>query len=399
MPWKARSAMEEKFSFVMEWLANQTTMKELCRSFGISRTLGYAYIRRYFQDGYAGLEEQPRAPRRVWNRTAECVEQLIIQLRKSDPRSGPLTIHGLLNGAMDSRALPAVSTIELILKRHGLVKKRRRVRRIREAHPIFKAEKPNAIWSADFKGEFRMGDMRYCYPLTVMDTCSSYILAVHGMHSPTFEGTKAVFEALFEEYGLPEQIHTDNGEPFASAVSLSRLTRLAVWFIELGIVPVYSDPGHPQDNAKHERMHRELKAAVTRPPGSNLKRQQLRFDEFRHRYNDVRPHQGLGQRRPQDLYYRSSRIYEPAIEPWQYPDGIVVKYVCRNGAVRWGAGQWVMVSTTLIEKYIGLEQFAADKWRVYYRNVLLGYLDEAELRIVDDEGRLKRTNKKCKGCA
>ena len=399
MPWKARSAMEEKFSFVMEWLANQTTMKELCRSFGISRTLGYAYIKRFFQEGHAGLEERSRAPRRVWNKTAECVEDFIVQLRRSQSRYGPLTIHGLLDGAIDSRALPAVSTIELILKRHGLVNKRRRVRRIREAHPIFKAEKPNAIWSADFKGEFRMGNMRYCYPLTIMDTYSRYVLAVVGMHSPTFEGTKAVFEALFEEYGLPDQVHTDNGEPFASAVSLSRLTRLSVWFIELGIVPVYSDPGHPQDNANHERMHRELKAAAAKPSAANLGRQQLKFDEFRHEYNDLRPHQGIRQRRPQDLYYRSARTYTADIEPWQYPDGIVVKYVCRNGAIRWGAGKWVMVSTTLIEKYVGLDQFAADKWRVYYRNVLLGYLDEAELRIVDSEGRLRRTDKKCKGCA
>ena len=399
MPWKARSAMEEKFSFVMEWLANQTTMKELCRSFGISRTLGYAYINRFFQEGHAGLEERSRAPRRVWNKTADCVEDFVVQLRKNEPRYGPLTIHGLLDGVIDSRALPAVSTIELILKRHGLVNKRRRVRRIREAHPIFKAEKPNAIWSADFKGEFRMGNMRYCYPLTIMDTYSRYVLAVVGMHSPTFEGTKAVFEALFEEYGLPDQVHTDNGEPVASAVSLSRLTRLSVWFIELGIVPVYSDPGHPQDNANHERMHRELKAAATKPSAANLGRQQLKFAEFRHEYNDLRPHQGLRQRRPQDLYYRSARTYTPDIEPWQYPDSIVVKYVCRNGAIRWGAGKWVMVSTTLIEKYIGLDQFAADKWRVYYRNALLGYLDEAELRIVDSEGRYRRTDKKCKGCA
>jgi len=399
MPWKQRTVVQEKQSFIMEWRAEGVSVSELCRAFGISRTLGYAYIKRFFEEGHKGLEERSRAPRRVWNKTAECVEDFIVQLRRSQSRYGPLTIHGLLDGAIDSRALPAVSTIELILKRHGLVNKRRRVRRIREAHPIFKAEKPNAIWSADFKGEFRMGNMRYCYPLTIMDTYSRYVLAVVGMHSPTFEGTKAVFEALFEEYGLPDQVHTDNGEPFASAVSLSRLTRLSVWFIELGIVPVYSDPGHPQDNANHERMHRELKAAATKPSAANLGRQQLKFDEFRHEYNDLRPHQGIRQRRPQDLYYRSARTYTPDIEPWQYPDGIVVKYVCRNGAVRWGAGKWVMVSTTLIEKYIGLDQFAADKWRVYYHNVLLGYLDEAELRIVDSEGRLRRTDKKCKGCA
>ena len=169
-------------------------------------------------------------------------------------------IHDLLMGAIADSVLPAVSTIDLILKRHGLIKKRRRVRRIREVHPIFEATRPNQIWSADFKGEFRMGNMRYCYPLTIMDTYSRYVLAIVGMHRPTFEGTKAVFEALFEEYGLPEQIHTDNGEPFASAVSLSRLTNLAVCFMEHGVTPVYSDPGHPEHNPEHERMHRDLKA-------------------------------------------------------------------------------------------------------------------------------------------
>jgi len=206
---------------------------------------GYTYIRRYLKDGLKGLEELSRAPQRVWNRTPACVEKLIVDIRKHHPRYGALTIHLLMRRAIDRKAIPAVSTIDLILKRHGLVKKRRRVRRIRETHTIFVAQRPNVIWSADFKGKFRTGDMRYCYPLTIMDSYSRYVLAIVGMYKPTFEATKAAFEALFEEFGLPDQIHTDNGEPFASTVSLSRLTRLAVWFMDLGIVPVYSDPGHP----------------------------------------------------------------------------------------------------------------------------------------------------------
>jgi transposase InsO family protein len=394
MPFKERSAMDEKTSFIREYYAEGTCFSELCASFGISRTLGYKYLARYLRDGEAGLAELSRAPRRNRNRTAAVVEQLILHLRGRHPRWGAVTIHDLLEGAIAQAALPAVSTIDLILKRNGLVKPRRRVRRIRETHPIFHATRPNEIWSADFKGQFRMGDGRYCYPLTVMDTYSRYVLAAVGMHRPTFEGTKAVFEALFEEYGLPEQIHTDNGEPFASAVSLSRLTNLAVFFIEHEVTPVYSDPGHPEHNPEHERMHRDLKAACTQPAAYSLGRQQPKFDAFLHEHNDVRPHQALNKHTPQELYYRSARNYEPTVQPWVYPQGFTVKYVCRNGAIRWPGNHWVVVSSTLIERMVGLEAIASRWWRVYYRDVLLGYLDEQTLRIMDDQGRRHRARKK-----
>jgi len=399
MPFKERSAMDEKQSFIQEYLAGGVSFTELCKAFGISRTLGYKYLERFRREGWAGMEERSHAAHRVWNKTSDAVEQLILALRRKNPRWGARTIHDLLQGSIAKEVLPAESTIDLILKRHGLVKQRRRVRRIRDAHPIFRATRPNQIWSADFKGQFRMGDGNYCYPLTVMDTYSRYVLAIVGMHHPRFDATKAVFEALFEEYGLPEQIHTDNGEPFASAVSLSRLTNLAVFFIEHGVAPVYSDPGHPEHNAEHERMHKDVKAACTRPPSYSLGRQQPRFEAFRHEHNDVRPHQALKGQAPQELYYRSVRLYEPSVEPWTYPEGFTVKYVSRNGAIRWPGNCWVMVSTTLIERLVGLEQIAEGIWRVYYRNVLLGYLDEEKLRIMDDQGRFLRAEKKCQRSA
>jgi transposase InsO family protein len=378
----------------MEYQAEGTSVTELCEAFGISRTTGYKYIRRFEESGSAGLEELSRAPRRVWRKSSPLVVRLILQVCRRYPRCGAQTIHDLIQSGISDSVLPAVSTIDLILKSKGLIKKRRRVRRIRETHPLFEATRPNQIWSADFKGKFRTGDMCYCYPLTVMDTYSRYVSAIVGMHRPTYEGTKAVFKVLFEEYGLPEQIHTDNGEPFASAGSLSRLTNLSVYFIEHVVSPVYSDPGHPEHNAEHERMHRDLKAAATHPVAYSLKAQQAKFDEFRHERNEVRPNQSLAKHTPQDLYNRSARNYDAEVEPWKYPDGFVVKYVCRNGAIRWGVGKWVCVSTTLIERNVGLELIAERKWRVYYRNVLLGYLDEEKLRIQDDQGRLHRAEKK-----
>ena len=394
MPWRERSAMEEKASFILEWESGEHTFKALCESYGVSRALGYRLVLRYLLHGVAGLREQSRAPRRVWNRTPDEVERAIVGLRRKWKRIGPLKIYQLLSERYRGRRkVPAVSTITLVLKRHGLIKKRRRVRRIRETHPIFEAKGPNEIWSVDFKGEFRMGNMRYCYPLTVMDAYSRYVLAVAGMHHPTYEGTKAVFEAPIKKYGLPKQIHSDNGEPFASAVSLSRLTRLAVWFMDLGIQPVYSDPAHPEQNGSHERMHEELKAEATKPPAYSLGQQQHKFDAFRYFYNVQRPHQALGQRRPKEFYRSSPRRFPRTMRPWKYPQGICTKYVCRNGAIRWGARKWVVVSTTLIEKYIGLEEIVKGKWRVYYRDTLLGYLDERELRIQDQLGRLLRAAK------
>jgi hypothetical protein len=226
------------------------------------------------------------------------------------------------------------------------------------------------------------------------DTYSRYVLAIVRMHRTTFEATKAVFEAPSEQCGLPEQIHTDKGEPFASTLTLSRLTNLAVFLLEHGVTPVYSDPGHPEHNAEHERMHKDLKESRCHPAAFSLGRQQPKFESFRHEHNDIRPHQRLNKHTPQELHYRSASNYEPAVEPWTYPQGFTVKYVSRNGTIRWPGNRWVMASTTLIERMAGLEPLAPGFWRVYHRDALLGYLDEQKLRILDDQRRFRRAQKK-----
>jgi transposase InsO family protein len=390
MPWKETTAMEQKFAFVIEWEAGNYNFKDLCRQFGISRTIGYKYLNRFKKQGYEGLKEVSRAPHNVPNKTPDNIRKALIQLRKEHPRTGAEKLIEKLKNDFDLEELPAVSTGNLILKDAGLCQKRRRIRRIEPVHPIFDPQESNEIWSADFKGKFRMRNSLYCYPLTIADSYSRYVFAAQGMYHPSFEGCKPVFEAVFREYGLPEQIHTDNGAPFGCAGSLARLTNLAVWFMELGIRPVYSDPAHPEQNGRHERMHRELKAEATRPPGYDLRSQQRKLNRFVKDYNEWRPHKALQLKTPQQVHVRSFREYPEQIESWDYPREMMVKRVSRNGAMRWGGGNWVTVSSTLIERHIGLEEIADGLHRIYFRDILLGYLDERTLRITDGQGRVSR---------
>jgi transposase InsO family protein len=256
--------------------------------------------------------------------------------------------------------------------------------------PIFDPKAPNEVWSADFKGKFKLGNGEYCHALTIADSYSRFLFKAKGLYDPTLKNCLAGFEEAFREFGLPQQIHTDNGPPFGSVASLCRLTRLAVWFIELGIEPVYSDPGHPEQNGRHERMHRDLKGESTRPPGYNLQGQQRKLNSFVHFYNEIRPHAALGKKTPAKVHQNSPRSFPEKIREWEYPKEMKAHYVCKNGALRWKSYHWVGVSTALNEKRVGLEEVGDGIWRVYFRQKLLGYLDEKVLRIQDDQGRFKR---------
>jgi len=384
--------MEQKIQFINEWKAGRYTFTSLCEYFGISRTLGYRLISRYEEDKEKGLEPKSKAPLHVANRTLTQIEKAICDLRLKHPRFGADKLITMLEleGRFDPEDLPAVSTGNLILKRCGLVKPRKRFRRVEPVKPIFDPKAANEVWSADFKGQFRMGNGQYCYPLTIADSYSRFLLLAKGMLHPTLEGCLQGFEQAFREFGLPVQIHTDNGLPFGCVNSLARITRLAAWFIELGIEPVYSDPGHPEQNGRHERMHLELKGEATRPAGYNLQGQQRKLNSFVHLYNEVRPHDSCGKKPPAHGHTVSLRSFPDKIREWEYPKDFVERYVCRNGAIRWGHSHWVGVSTALAEKRVGLEEVGEGIWRVYFRQKLLGYFDENVLRIQDDQGRFKR---------
>lgn len=390
MPWRTTSAMDEKIHFINEWRSGAWSFRALCAEFGISHTLGYKYVHRYEQGGIEGLEEQSRAAHEVANKTPAHLEEAIVELRKKRPRWGGEKLVAFLAERYPGERWPAISTANLILKRNGLIRERKHIRRIEPTHPIFDPHAPNEIWSADFKGQFRMGNGRLCYPLTIADSYTRYLFAAKALHHPDFQGSKPVFEAVFREFGLPRQIHTDNGGPFASAQGLGRSSQLSVWFLDLDIEPVYSDPAHPEQNGRHERMHRELKAEATRPAAHSLAAQQRKLNTFRTDYNEQRPHKALGNVPPARVHTPSLRPYPTKIEPWDYPSSMAVRYVSRNGAIRWNRTSWVMVSTTMAGRNVGLEEIGNGIWRVFYRSKLLGYLDATTLRIQDSLGRTKR---------
>src|SRR5687768_9212180 len=331
MPWRERSPMDERVQFISDYQRQLFTMTELCDRFGVSRKTGYKWIARYAADGAAGLATRSSRPEHSPQATDAPVVAAIVALRRRYPTWGGKKILAVLGEREPRWALPAVSTANDILKRAGLVAARRRRRPI--AHPGYHPSAvatPNAVWTADFKGQFRTTDTRLCYPLTVCDMWSRFLIRCQGLPAPTTVDMIAVFRRAFRQYGMPGRIRTDNGEPFAAA-SLGRLSRLSVWWIRLGIYPELIAPASPQQNGAHERMHRTLKAETTRPPAATLSAQQRRFTRYRGHYNDIRPHEALGQRPPARLYQASSRRLPRRLEPLVYPAHFEIRRVSKPG--------------------------------------------------------------------
>lgn len=294
MSWRNYDQKEQKMLFISDWLKQETTMSDLCRCYGISRKTGYKLIHRYEEEEFKAFEERTHARHYINNQTSSEMCSEIVKTKKKFLYFGPRKIRDWLIRQYPHRSWPAASTIGEILKNNGLVKPRRYRRKVEPyTAPFANCQHANHVWSADFKGQFRLGNHRYCYPLTISDNYSRFLLTCYGLYRPTLKETKEQFEKAFYLYGLPDFIKTDNGLPFAGN-GTAGLSQLSVWWLKLGIIPERIKPGHPEQNGRHERMHRTLKEATTKPPQSNLCRQQLKFDEFINEYNHERAHDALG---------------------------------------------------------------------------------------------------------
>lgn len=389
MPWSETSAMEQRVQFIRDWLTHKYYVSELCAMYGISRKTGHKWIERYMKHGPDGLLARGHQALAVHNKTALEVEQALLAVRLRHPSWGAKKLLHTLSLREPTLDLPGRSTVCDILSRNGLITKKPRRRVVgHPGRPNAQIVLPNDCWSADFKGQFRTGDGVYCYPLTVTDNYSRYLLGCQALAGTTHDGSKAVFTRLFKQYGLPRRIRTDNGVPFA-APTLGRLSRLSVWWIKLGVLPELIEPGQPQQNGRHERMHRTLKDETTKPPAANSRAQQRRFDAFMREFNEVRPHEALDMQTPAQLYQASSRAMPDKLLHPEYPDRFEVRYVSANGGIRWRK-QWINVTSALVGEYVGLEEIDDGQWDVYFGPLKLGRLHERLMRIEDHLGRLKR---------
>ena len=388
MPWRNTSPMHERQRFVIDAQYTPASFSELCRRYGISRKTGYKWIHRYRDEGLDALGDRSHRPRGCSHATPPEIVRDILRLQKRWNWGAP-KVQDLLLEKWPPDSIPAISTIHRILKRHGRVKTPRRSRiRAHPGKPTAPITETNEVWTTDFKGEFKTKDGIYCYPLTVQDSYSRFLLACQGFEGNLIIPTKRTFKRLFKEHGLPLRIRSDNGTPFAST-ALGRLSQLSVWWIQLGITPELIEPAHPEQNPRHERMHRTLKDDTTKPPSSNLTAQQRRFNKFRHTFNYDRPHEALGQQRPAKFYKPSPRPYPKHIPPIEYPAHFEIRRVSKNGGIRWNS-RWVNVSHVLQELPVGLEPLADGTWNVFFGPVHLGWLDERDYRIHDHRGRTKR---------
>ena len=390
MPWRGVTVSEQRQRFLKDYRLSYYSVTELAERFSISRKTAHKWINRYKEHGQRGFHERSRRPHVCpWQTDAAIVEELVA-LRKAHPHWGPRKLLDLMHRRHPQRKLPAVSTGARILARQGLVKPRQRHRRAHPGCPKSIPQGPNDIclhlrrkhgWAADYKGQFRLKNGKYCFPLTVSDLSSRYLLGCDAHPAISLEKSFTHFKGLFETYGLPSRIRTDNGVPFASN-ALARLSQLSVWFIQLGIYPELIEPGKPQQNGVHERMHRTLKQEATIPPGSSLRAQQRKFDRFREEFNGERPHEALGMKRPGEFYQFSGRTMPKRIEPYEYPGHYLVRRVSRAGTIRVFHNQ-IFVSNTLHEGYVGLEEVEDGVYDLYFCFYQIGRYDLRNNKIED----------------
>ena len=378
MPWNECKPMDERLRFVARLLEGEK-MAPLCREFGISRVTGYKIFDRYKACGLDGLHDRSKAPYRRANKLPFQVERAILGLKKEFPIWGAPKIRDKLIHDYPLIPPPAVSTIHAALDRHGLVKRRRRRRYKASGTPLASAHVPNGLWCADYKVEFQLGNRQYCYPLTVTDDRSRYLLACEGLESTKSTFAFSIFERTFREFGLPAAIRTDNGVPFAAPWAMFGLSRLAVWWLRLGIRQQRIKPGKPQQNGRHERMHLTPKNETTKLASFNFLQQQERFEDFIRVYNHERPHQALGGAYPAEIYTPSARRYEPPQDP-DYPFHDRTIRVTRRGRICLG-NRKINLSVALAEQLVGIREIDDQVWLVIFMEYDLGYFDRDQDRV------------------
>ncbi len=396
MPWKATCPMKERMRFISHYLEGELSMSGLCREFGISRKTGYKLVRRYREDSVDGLKDRSRAPHHHPNAVSDRLVDQIVLARRQHPTWGPKKLRAWLQRTSASQKWPAASTIGDILDRHGLTVPRRRSRKsVQYTEPFIGCDYPNAVWSADFKGWFMTGDRVRCHPLTISDNYSRYLFRCQTMLTPDYYHVQPVFEAAFREYGLPVAIRTDNGAPFATT-TVGGLSRLSIWWLKLGIIPERIMPGHPEQNGRHERMHRTLKHETATPPMRTWRVQQRAFDSFRREYNQDRPHEALGQTTPASLYLASPREYPLIVPEMSYPDDMLIRFVKSQGDISWKS-RHVYLSETLAGEPVGLKQINDRYYDIYFGPIRLACLDTYEKRLKHlPRTRTRRTSKENK---
>jgi putative transposase len=370
--------MDERIRFVARLLEGEK-MAPLCREFGISRKTGYDLFNRYKDCGVAAFTDRSRRPYRQANRLPSQLEAVIVRLKRDYPGWGAPKIREKLRRQSSAPHLPAISTVHAVLARHGLVHHRRRRRPAATGTALSRPTAPNALWCADFKGEFMLGDRRYCYPLTITDFASRYLLTCEALSTTQEKFAFTVFEQTFKEFGLPQAIRTDNGVPFASAHALYGLSKLAVWGLRLGIEIERTKPGHPEQNGRHERMHLTLKKEATKPAAANVLQPQARFDTFVAQYNRERPHQALEMRVPADVYVRSSRVSR-GLEELTYPFHDKTFTVTQCGRICFN-GRKVNLSHVFAGQNVGVTQVGERVWLVTFMRYDLGYFDDETCRL------------------
>jgi transposase InsO family protein len=377
MPFRETGRMEERVRMLLEYEGGNWSVSELCRRYGVSRDTFYEWRKRKESGAATWFEDRSHAPLRCYQTTDGALVEKVITVRQRFPYLGPRKVLAVLEREAPEIAWPAASTIGSILKRAGLVTPvKRRRQTLDQRRPCTSVTAANDEWSTDFKGWFRTRDQRRIDPLTVADSHSRFLIELR-IVAPTIEGVQPCFERAFREYGLPAAIRCDNGSPFGSR-GAGGLTKLSAWWLKLGIVPHFIHPASPQENGRHERMHRTLKAQTSAPPAKNAPEQQVRFDDFRRHYNQERPHEALGQRPPAEAYTQSQRAMPPRAEdPW-YDAEHQVRRVRSNGEIKW-KGEFVFIGEALVDELVGVAERETGDYVVRFCDLDIGLIDRRGL--------------------